>query len=280
MRPVDAAVGFLDRGRTAFEEGAELPVDGEAVGEPQELLVEATQRLLDHGRAGLRAHGAVELVLAGLRRGPDRLLEGLVRVGHLLVGLGGHGVGLLRAHHVVGLELVRVEPAHGRVLLDPLVHERLRVGGLVGLVVAEAPVADEVDERVAPEGLAEGVGQADGGDAGLHVVGVHVDDGDVEALGQVRRVAGRAALVRVGGEAQLVVGDHVDRAPGRVARQRLEVERLGHDPLAREGGVAVDQHRQHRGRVVHELAGLAAGLVGAGAALDDRVDVLEVAGVG
>ena len=35
--------------------------------------------------------------------------------------------------------------------------------------------------------------QADGGDAGLHVVGVHVDDRHVEALGEVRRVARGAA---------------------------------------------------------------------------------------
>ena len=40
-------------------------------------------------------------------------------------------------------------------LLDPLVHERLRVGRLVALVVAEAPVADEVDDDVVAEPLAE-----------------------------------------------------------------------------------------------------------------------------
>ena len=42
-----------------------------------------------------------------------------------------------------------------RVLLDHLVHRGLRVGGLVGLVVAEAAVADQVDQHVVAELLAE-----------------------------------------------------------------------------------------------------------------------------
>ena len=276
MRPSGCSIAAARRSR----KGRSLRWTVEVLGKPQQLLVQPAQCLLGHGGARLATHGAVELVLAGLRRGADRLLQRLVRVGHLLVGLGGHRLGVLLAHHLLGLELVRVELAHGRVLLDPLVHERLGVGRLVGLVVPEAPVADEVDERVAVEGLAEGVGQADGRDAGLHVVGVHVDDRDVEALRQVGRVARGAALVRIGGEAELVVGDHVDRASGRVAGKRLEVQRLRHDPLAREGRVAVDQHRQDRRRVVGQLARLAAGLVGARPALDHRVHVLEVAGVG
>ena len=116
-------------------------------------------------------------------------------------------------------------------------------------------------------------------DARLHVVGVHVDDRHVEALRGVRRVARGAALVRVGREAELVVRDQVDRAAGGVAGQRLEVERLGDDALAGEGGVAVDQHRHDGGGVVRYLARLARRLVGARPALDHRVHVLEVARV-
>ena len=69
--------------------------------------------------------------------------------------------------------------------------------------------------------------------------------GHVEALRHVAGVGGRAALLRVGGEAHLVVGDDVDRAAGRVAVERLQVERLGDHALAGEGGVAVEQQR-HR----------------------------------
>ena len=65
------------------------------------------------------------------------------------------------------------------------VHLRLRVGGLVGLVVPEAPVADQVDQHVVPELLAERNRQAHRAHAGRHVVGVDVDDRHVEALGQI-----------------------------------------------------------------------------------------------
>ena len=71
----------------------------------------------------------------------------------------------------------------------------------------------------------------------------------------------------------------MDRAAGGVAGQRLEVERLGDDALAGEGGVAVDQDGHDRGRVVRDLARLARRLVGARAALDHRVHELEVARV-
>ena len=47
---------------------------------------------------------------------------------------------------------------------------------------------------------------------GLDVVGVHVEDRAAEGLAQVRRVAGGARLVRVGGEADLVVAHDVDGA--------------------------------------------------------------------
>ena len=49
--------------------------------------------------------------------------------------------------------------------------------------------------------------------------------------------------MRVGGEADLVVRDDVDRAAGRVARERLQVEHFGDDALRGERRVAVDEDR-------------------------------------
>ena len=157
---------------------------------------------------------------------------------------------------------------------------RLGVGGLVGLVVAVAAVADHVDDDVAAPALAVGHRQADRRGAGLDVVGVDVDDRDVEALRHVGGVGGRAGVLGVGGEAHLVVLDDVDRAAGRVAAQRLQVERLGDHSLAGEGGVAVQQHRHRALRLVLELRPVDLGLEEAGRALDHRVDELEVARVG
>ena len=77
----------------------------------------------------------------------------------------------------------------------------------------EAAVADEVDDDVVAEALSERHRQADGGDRPLRVVGVHVDDRSVEALGEVARVTRRAPVLRIGREADLVVRDQVERLP-------------------------------------------------------------------
>ena len=196
-----------------------------SVGHAQQLPVESSAA----SSAGtvvsrLPARRAVELVLAGRRAAPPiDALDLLVRLRRArCVGLRRHARRPPPALTMPSLDQrVRVELAHRRVLLDQLVHQRLRVGGLVGLVVAEAAVADQVDHDAAAELLAERHRQPHGGDAGLEVVGVHVDDRHVEALGEVRRVARRARLLGLGREADLVVGDDVDRAAGRVAGERL-----------------------------------------------------------
>ena len=176
-------------------------------------------------------------------------------------------------------ELLRVDRPRGRVVRDPLRHQRLRERRLVALVVAVAPVADEIDDDVAAEAPPEGECEPDRRDRGLGVVGVHVDDRRVEALREVARVAGRAPVSRLGREADLVVRDQVERAAGRVADELLEVEGLGDDSLAGEGGVAVDEDRQRNGRILDSGGRRAVGLLRARDAFDDRVDSLEVARV-
>ena len=104
--------------------------------------------------------------------------------------------------------------------------------------------------------------------------------GDVVALGDVRGPAGRARVLGVGGEADLVVLDQVDRAADLVAVERLQVQRLGDHALAGERGVAVQDDR-HRGvGVAVGVRPLAAGLRGARRADDDRVHELQVRRVG
>ena len=198
----------------------------------------------------------------------------------MLPDLRGDAVGLLLGHDALLDELGGVEVAHGRLLLDLGRHLRLRVRRLVGLVVAEAAVADQVDQHVVAELLAEGEGQPHGGDAGRDVVGVDVDDRDVEALREVGGPARGARVVRVRGEADLVVLDQVQRAADRVAVQPLEVERLRDHALAREGRVAVQDDRDRRVVVQVRVRALARRLHRARGALDDRADVLQVARVG
>ena len=267
---------------------AQLAVDREAVGHPQQLLVErcagASRRPRSRPRGSScgRARRCRARSSSGprTRRPPSSPAAPCSVACSSLEPLARRRPATSSALTTPSLDqLLGVDLGDRRVLLDLRRHLRLRVGGLVGLVVAVAAVADQVDDDVAAPLLAVGHRQPHRGDAGLDVVGVDVDDRAVEALRHVAGVRGRAVLLRVGGEADLVVGDQVDRAAGRVAGERLQVERLGDHALAGEGGVAVQQHRHRDVRVVVELRARVLGLGGAGAAGDHRVDELEVARV-
>ena len=191
----------------------------EALGHLEQALVQLLELLGRHGRLELRVGAAADAALLAPGTRCERRLELLVHGPHALLHLVHEALDLFRGDEAVLGEPACVQLAHRAVLLDQLVHERLRVARLVALVVAEAPVADEVDDDVVAEARAERHGQADRRDGGLGVVGVHVHDRRVEALGQVARVAGRATLVGIGREAHLVVGDDVQRPARPVARE-------------------------------------------------------------
>ena len=216
----------------------------------------------------------------GRRGGADRLPQLLVSRAQRRRDLGDERLGLVGGDRALLDEPGRIHGAHGRLPLDPLDHQRLGVRRVVLLVVAEAPVADEVDHEVVAELRPVRERQPHGRQRRLGIVGVDVHDRHVESLGQVARVAGRAALGRIGRVADLVVRDQVERAARRVALQRLQVQRLGDDALPRERRIAVNQDGQRDGRIVDAGTDGAVGLLGPGTALDDRVGRLEVARIG
>ncbi len=139
--------------------------------------------------------------------------------------------------------------------VDGGVHLRLGEAWLVALVVPVASIADQVDDEVGGELLPVGAGQPRHLDARLGIVGVDVDDGHLEALGQVAGVEGAATFPLRCREANLIIGDQMERAADAIAAQALQVQRLGDDALAGESGVAVDEYRQDDVRVEVETAG-------------------------
>ena len=78
-----------------------------------------------------------------------------------------------------------IDIAHRRLSLNPLDHERLGVGGVVLLVVAEAAVPDEIDHEVVAELRPVGTREPAPPTRRLGIVRIDVHDRDVEALGQV-----------------------------------------------------------------------------------------------
>ena len=170
----------------------------------------------------------------------------------------------------------RIELGDQSVLADLLVHQRLGEARLVAFVMAEAAVAPHVDDDVALELLAELDGELAGEGDRLRVVAIDVHDRRLDGLGDVGRVRRRAAELRRGGEAHLVVDHEMDAPAGAVARNAGEAETFGDDALGGEGGVAVEQDGQHLGAV--RVA--ARNLLGAGLAEHDRIDRLQMAGIG
>ena len=215
-----------------------------------------------------------------LRRRRDLRLQALVQERHVVPHLLRLTIDVVLGDDPLAHQAIRPQLPHALLGLDLRVHLRLRVRGLVGLVVPEAAVADQVDQHVVTELLAKRERQAHRADARRHVVGVDVDDWHVEALGQVRCPARRARVVGVGREADLVVRDQVHRAADLVAVERLQVERLRDDPLGGERRVAVDHDRDRRVGLLVGVRSFARGLGRARRALDNRRDVLEMAGVG
>ena len=182
------------------------------------------------------------------------------------------GVGVLRRQ----AERVRVGPPEGRALLDLRVEQRLGDGRVVDLAVAVPAVADQVDDHVAQEAVAEARRDPRCADDGRRVLGVDVEDRDRLALGDVggeaRRVEGR----RLGGEADQIVDDDVHRTADAITLDLREVEALGGDPLAGERRVAMHRDREDLARG----SGADPGLAGTHATHGDRVDGLEMRRVG
>ena len=256
---------------------ARLRTNGSSLGWisiPSGTVPSALSVVLSRPHIAEASTGAGGVRLAAPDRGERRL--GFRALGlHLGLLRGPERVERLARDRALAHQLVAVERRRRGVVLDARVHDRLRVARLVGLVVAPAPVADEVDHHVLLELLA--VLEREARDVGdrLRVVAVHVQRRRVDHLGDVGRVGGAARVLGQRREADLVVDDHVDRAAGAVAVEPREVHRLGHDALAGEGGVAVEQQRQH----VRVLLVAHRVLLGPHHALDHRVHELEVARV-
>ncbi len=146
--------------------------------------------------------------------------------------------------------------------------------------MALAAVAIHVDHHVAAELLAKLEREFRRPVEFHRLLTIHVEDRCLDHLRHVGRVGGGAGIGRHRCETDLVVDDQMDRAASAVTRQLGKVQHLGDGTLPCEGGVAVDQDRQHPlavrgGTVVAEHP-----LPRAGFSFDHRVHRLKVAGIG
>jgi hypothetical protein len=69
--------------------------------------------------------------------------------------------------------------------INDFVHQRLGEGGLVKFVMAEFPITDQIDDNITLELLTELSGELERSLDILHTVGVDVENGSVDGLGNI-----------------------------------------------------------------------------------------------
>ena len=174
-------------------------------------------------------------------------------------------------------EFAREQATDWGVGIDFGVEGRLSEAGFIPFVVAVAAIADEIENNILMEALAEFECELNDGSGGERIVPIDVENGQAEGFSWSGAVASGAGVFWDSGEGDLVVNDDVDGAAGAVAFEAGEVEGFGDDALSDESAVSVNED----GDNFFAFDGiLAEALAGAGFAFDDGVDGFEMAGVG
>ena len=263
------------------EELGDLLVGDEALRDPRQRAEQVAQLL--HRDRGVRLGGAAIGTAAVLR--PEagerrdvaleaRLPRPLQDLFELLHPRDHELLALVARRDPRLLELARVDLAGRGLAPDHFVHDGLRESGLVGLVVPVLPVAVEVDEDVFLEGLSVFDGELYRPHHRFWILEVDVEHRSAQGARDVRAVVGRARVFGVGGEPDLVVDDDVDGAARLVALEVREIEAFRDQALPGEGGIAVDEHREHL--LALRVAPVPV-LLGADATFDDGVHPFEMA---
>ena len=111
--------------------------------------------------------------------------------------------------------------------------------------------------------------------ARFRIIGVDVNDRNLEPLGEIAGVARGSRIDGIGREPDLIVDDDVERSARSKRREAREVERLGNNALAGKCRVAVDTDGQHRGLVALTISG--DHLPRSGNSLEHRIHDFEMA---
>ena len=259
-RPIDPDA-VLDRLGAIFQKALRGAVNPKAVRHLGDLAADIPEhRDIDAGNA---AAGILLLIrrleACPLAVEPVRLVGLVPRAGFKLgveprtpVGLG--LLDLAFGHHAFGDQPLGIDFERRGMRRDLLVHHRLGERRLVAFVVAVSAVAEHVDDDGFMEFLPELDRDLGPEHHGFRVVAIHVEDRRVDHLRHIGGIGRGARVTRIGGEADLVVDDEMQRTSGAVAFQVRQPEALGHHALPGERGIAMHQQRQHRDAHIRRVA--------------------------
>lgn len=257
-REINVLSAVEDRLRAVLENSLQVVVYGEALGVRANNITNVLQCLLVNSGRVVRQDLSSKF-LGGLEAVPGRrgplLGSGLVVLGPVEAVLQ-HApdpalvfLNVLLGEGAFTEELVDVDIDLGLVVLDALVHEGLGERGLIRLVMSVLSVADEINDDVVLELGAPVSGKLANEGDGLNIIGVDVEDGGVDGLGNIGTVGSRSGEAGIGGETNLVVDNQVDGTTSGEGRKRVESETLVDDTLGGKGSITVKEDR-HGGLVV------------------------------
>ncbi len=290
-RPVDTLAGLDHLGAVVHE-----PLDGavrlEALRHFRQLFAYLAQLLERHRRL---AAALLILIVGSTQAGPLSVkpvgLVGLVALADVEFGFQiGAPVGLHLFEFAFGDHAFLDQPAriqchHRLMTADLLVHGWLRERRLVALIVAEAAIAEHVDDHRLVEGHAEFGGHLGCIDNGFRIIAIDVEDRRLDHLGDIRRIGRRTRECRIGGKADLVVDDEMHCTGNTVATQARQAQHFGNHTLAGKRRITMQQQRHHLDSFAqrNDVAvkhGCQQILLGAGLAHHHRVDDFQVRRVG
>ena len=187
-----------------------------------------------------------------------------------------HILDLALGHQTVFDQTFSVKLQGGLLLANARVHRRIGEHGLVALVMTKSAIAEDVDDNIFVELLAEFGRHFCGMNHGFGIIAVHMENRRFHHQSDVGGVGRRARIRRRCGKADLIVDHDVDRAARAVAFQARQAKAFRHHALARKGSIAVQQHRH--GLMAIGIAELV--LFGANLAQHHGIDRFKVGWVG
>ena len=111
--------------------------------------------------------------------------------------------------------------------------------GIIDFLVAVFAIAIHVDDEIPSELLSKIERHLGNKLERNRVFAIHMQNGDLDHLGNVGRIHRRTRIFGQSGEPDLIVNDDVNGAAGRVTLELRHIEGFRHDPLPRESGVAM-----------------------------------------
>ena len=158
---------------------------------------------------------------------------------------------------------------------DFFIHQRLGEARFVAFVMPEATIAPHVDDDRFLELLTEFGRHARREDDRLRIVAIDVEDRRLDHFRDIGGIGRRARETRIGGEADLVIDDEMQRTAGAMSLEAGEAETFRNHALTRKSRVAMNEQRHNGVSIAVMLI-----LLGAHLAQHHRIDDFEMRRIG